>query len=95
MLRSVEHGIRFVPTAAGKQAHLTGQGVVASQPTITVLRESRRQGSYQLGPLPTGVGITLGNALRRTLLASVPGAAATTITLDGSNRGTAKFLDDQ
>ena len=33
--------------------------------------------SYKIQPLERGFGITLGNALRRVLLSSLPGAAAT------------------
>jgi len=34
-------------------------------------------------PLPQGYGMTLGNALRRVLLSSVPGAAVTGLKIDG------------
>ena len=34
-------------------------------------------------PLDRGYGVTLGNALRRTLMTSVPGAAITSIKIDG------------
>lgn len=34
-------------------------------------------------PLPPGFGITLGNALRRVLLSSLPGAAVTSLRIDG------------
>lgn len=40
-------------------------------------------GKYQISPLGRGFGITLGNALRRVLLSSLPGAAATSIHIDG------------
>jgi len=36
-----------------------------------------------IGPLESGYGITLGNALRRVLLASLPGAAVTSIRVSG------------
>lgn len=39
--------------------------------------------SYKIQPLERGFGITLGNALRRVLLSSLPGAAATSIRIDG------------
>ena len=35
-------------------------------------------------PLEPGVGYTLGNSLRRTLLSSIPGAAVTSIKLEGT-----------
>ena len=38
---------------------------------------------FSIGPLPPGYGMTLGNALRRVLLSSLPGAAATSVHLKG------------
>lgn len=38
---------------------------------------------FIMGPLPTGYGMTLGNALRRVLLSSLPGAAVTGIKIEG------------
>jgi len=40
-------------------------------------------GSFIVEPLEKGVGVTLGNALRRVLLSSLPGAAVTWILIDG------------
>lgn len=40
-------------------------------------------GKFTVAPLERGFGITLGNALRRILLSSLPGAAATSIKIDG------------
>jgi DNA-directed RNA polymerase subunit alpha len=40
---------------------------------------SREYGRFILGPLERGYGTTLGNSLRRVLLASLPGAAITSI----------------
>lgn len=40
---------------------------------------SRKYGRFIIGPLERGYGTTLGNALRRVLLASLPGAAVTSI----------------
>ncbi len=39
---------------------------------------------FTMSPLPTGYGVTLGNALRRVLLASLPGACVTGIKIEGS-----------
>lgn len=36
-----------------------------------------------VGPLPTGYGVTLGNALRRVLLSSIPGACISGAKIDG------------
>jgi len=40
-------------------------------------------GKFVIAPLERGYGITLGNALRRTMLASLPGTAATSIKIAG------------
>ncbi|MFA6305348.1 MAG: DNA-directed RNA polymerase subunit alpha [Candidatus Gracilibacteria bacterium] len=40
---------------------------------------------FVVGPLPTGYGVTLGNALRRALLSSLPGACVTGIKISGVN----------
>jgi DNA-directed RNA polymerase subunit alpha len=40
---------------------------------------SRNYGKFIIGPLESGYGITLGNALRRVLLSSLPGAAITSV----------------
>lgn len=38
---------------------------------------------FTIAPLPPGYGLTLGNALRRVLLSSLPGAAVTSIRMKG------------
>lgn len=38
---------------------------------------------FSISPLPPGFGMTLGNALRRVLLGSLPGAAASSIRIQG------------
>ncbi|MGE5421851.1 MAG: DNA-directed RNA polymerase subunit alpha [Ignavibacteriales bacterium] len=40
-------------------------------------------GKFVIEPLERGYGITLGNSLRRVLLSSLPGAAVTSIKIDG------------
>jgi len=40
-------------------------------------------GRFIIEPLEPGFGYTLGNSLRRTLLRSIPGAAVTSIKIDG------------
>lgn len=40
-------------------------------------------GRFIIEPLETGYAHTLGNALRRVLLSSLPGAAVTSVTIDG------------
>jgi len=44
--------------------------------------EEEFQGRYQIEPLERGFGQTVGNAMRRVLLASLPGAAVTSIKID-------------
>lgn len=38
---------------------------------------------FTMSPLPTGYGVTLGNALRRVLLSSLPGACVTGVKIEG------------
>ena len=45
--------------------------------------EDERYGKFVVEPLERGYGITLGNSLRRILLSSLPGAAVTSIKIDG------------
>jgi DNA-directed RNA polymerase subunit alpha len=45
--------------------------------------EDRRYGKFVVEPLERGYGITLGNSLRRILLSSLPGAAVTSVQIDG------------
>ena len=44
---------------------------------------SQTYGKFTIEPLEKGYGITLGNSLRRILLSSIPGAAVTSIRIDG------------
>ena len=47
------------------------------------LSEDGRYGKFVVTPLERGYGTTLGNSLRRILLSSLPGAAATSIKIEG------------
>lgn len=49
----------------------------------TELSEDGRYGKFVVSPLERGYGTTIGNSLRRILLSSLPGAAATSIKIDG------------
>ena len=53
------------------------------KPTITKIDENKDYGRFVIEPLERGYGTTLGNSLRRVLLASLPGAAITSIKIDG------------
>ncbi|MFT3661357.1 MAG: DNA-directed RNA polymerase subunit alpha [Gordonia sp. (in: high G+C Gram-positive bacteria)] len=57
--------------------------LISQRPTLTeeVLAENRSK--FVIEPLEPGFGYTLGNSLRRTLLSSIPGAAVTSIRIDG------------
>lgn len=44
---------------------------------------SNSYGKFVIEPLERGYGITLGNSLRRILLSSLPGAAVTSVKIDG------------
>ena len=46
-------------------------------PKIEPVAEAGTYAKYEAGPLQAGYGVTLGNALRRILLSSMPGAAIT------------------
>ncbi len=45
--------------------------------------EDNSYGRFVIEPLERGYGMTLGNALRRVLLSSLPGAAVTAVKIDG------------
>ena len=47
--------------------------------------EDNSFGSFVIEPLERGYGTTLGNALRRVLLSSLPGAAVTSVKISGAN----------
>ncbi len=53
------------------------------KPSITSVEESSDYGKYIIEPLERGYGTTLGNSLRRVLLASLPGTAVSDIQIDG------------
>lgn len=50
---------------------------------IEVEASSRNYARFRIGPLDRGYGTTVGNALRRVLLSSLPGVAVTSIKIDG------------
>ncbi|WP_100406018.1 DNA-directed RNA polymerase subunit alpha [Bacillus solitudinis] len=47
------------------------------------IREDAKYGKFVVEPLERGYGTTLGNSLRRILLSSLPGAAVTSVQIDG------------
>ncbi len=50
---------------------------------ITEYVESKHYGKFELEPLERGFGTTIGNALRRVMLSSMPGSAVTSVKIDG------------
>ena len=53
------------------------------KPKIERVEASENYGKYIVDPLERGFGQTLGNALRRVLLSSLPGAAVTSVRIEG------------
>ena len=50
---------------------------------VDTISSTDTYGKFIFQPLDRGFGITLGNALRRVLLTSIPGAAITNVKMDG------------
>ncbi|MCU1473607.1 DNA-directed RNA polymerase subunit alpha [Amnibacterium sp.] len=57
--------------------------LIAQRPTVTEEIIAEHRSRFTIEPLEPGFGYTLGNSLRRTLLSSIPGAAVTSIRLEG------------
>ncbi|HHV61711.1 MAG TPA: DNA-directed RNA polymerase subunit alpha [Firmicutes bacterium] len=53
------------------------------KPRIECVELTDKYGKFVVEPLERGYGITLGNSLRRVLLSSLPGAAVTSVKIDG------------
>lgn len=51
---------------------------------VTIREEEGNSGLYEIAPLPRGYGHTLGNALRRILYSSLPGAGITSVSIKGA-----------
>ncbi len=70
---------RHIAVARGKDTIV----LIAQRPTLSeeVIAENRSR--FTIEPLEPGFGYTLGNSLRRTLLSSIPGAATTSIRIEG------------
>lgn len=58
------------------------------KPTLKIVNDSNVQDAnyckLEISPLERGYGLTIGNALRRVLLSSMPGAAAVAMCLEGA-----------
>jgi DNA-directed RNA polymerase subunit alpha len=57
--------------------------LIAQRPTLAEEPVDTYRSRFVIEPLEPGFGYTLGNTLRRTLLSSIPGAAVTSIRIDG------------
>ena len=53
------------------------------KPKLECVEMSENYGKFVVEPLERGFGMTLGNSMRRVLLSSLPGVAATSIRIDG------------
>lgn len=54
-----------------------------AMPKLECVKAAENYGRFKMEPLDPGYGHTIGNALRRVLLSSIPGAAVIKIKLDG------------
>jgi DNA-directed RNA polymerase subunit alpha len=57
--------------------------LISQRPTLSEEPIADNRSRFVIEPLEPGFGYTLGNSLRRTLLSSIPGAAVTSIRIDG------------
>ena len=57
--------------------------LIAQRPILSEDVISSSRSRFVIEPLEPGFGYTLGNSLRRTLLSSIPGAAVTSLRIDG------------
>ena len=57
--------------------------LISQRPVLTEEPTAEFRSRFVLEPLEPGFGYTLGNSLRRTLLSSIPGAAVTSIRIEG------------
>src|SRR5436190_17049455 len=57
--------------------------LIAQRPALSEEVVDEFRSRFVIEPLEPGFGYTLGNSIRRTLLSSIPGAAVTSIKIDG------------
>ena len=57
--------------------------LIVARPQIQEETNTPTRSKFSIEPLQPGFGYTLGNALRRTLLSSIPGAAISSVRIDG------------
>lgn len=56
-------------------------GIISSLANVVAVATAPNYGRFAIGPLEGGIGITVGNALRRILLSSLPGSAVTSVRI--------------
>src|SRR5215813_14400113 len=84
MLSNTRHDMQMLSTNNLWQPSVRGNKIVTTTnqmvlPKIEGDASSKNYGRFVISPLESGYGITLGTALRRVLLGSLPGAAVTSI----------------
>src|SRR5437773_10740681 len=57
--------------------------LIAQRPSLAEEQVDEYRSRFVIEPLEPGFGYTSGNSLRRTLLSSIPGAAVTSIRIEG------------
>ena len=57
--------------------------LISQRPSLAEEAVTETRSRFTIEPLEPGFGYTLGNSLRRTLLSSIPGAAVTSLRIDG------------
>ena len=57
--------------------------LIVTRPQIQENAVSETRSKFSIEPLEPGFGYTIGNALRRTLLSSIPGAAISSVRIEG------------
>jgi DNA-directed RNA polymerase subunit alpha len=66
-----------------RQVRTLQESITLTLPRIKNTKTQGNYASYDIEPLEAGYGMTLGNALRRVLLSSLPGAAVTSVRIEG------------
>jgi hypothetical protein len=78
--------LRTIPSGrhiAGAHYPKSNTVLIVQRPVLSEEPTSDSRSRFVIEPLEPGFGYTLGNSLRRTLLSSIPGAAVTSIRIDG------------
>src|ERR1700719_841944 len=56
---------------------------MVTTPVVREVDSGQDYGKFEIEPLEPGFGTTLGNSIRRVLLSYLPGAAITSVSIDG------------